>query len=206
MGGPSWYIAESRSYVGYEPDKAAFEVALNRLREFPDAVVLNDQIPEGGRQEFDALVALEVLEHLDDDIGALTQWVDWVTPGGIVIVSVPAKAARFGPYDAAVGHFRRYEREELRDLITLAGLLDPQVMAYGMPIGYLLETVRNRVLVHRLPVVDGDVQRTLRSGRSFQPLRYVNLVTAVMWPFQLLQRGFVRTSFGIGWVATGRVA
>ncbi|MCH7901203.1 MAG: class I SAM-dependent methyltransferase [Acidobacteria bacterium] len=206
MGGPSWYIADSRSYVGYEPDTAAFEVASSRLKDLPDAIVFNDQIPEEGRQEFDALVALEVLEHLEDDLGALNHWVDWVTPGGIVIISVPAKAARFGPWDAAVGHFRRYEREELRHLMASAGLTDPQVLAYGMPIGYLLETVRNRVLVHRLPVVDGDVQRTLRSGRSFQPLRYVNLVTAVMWPFQLLQRGFVRTSFGIGWVATGRVA
>jgi SAM-dependent methyltransferase len=198
-------MADSRSYVGYEPDTIAFEIAASRLEELPDAVVLNDPIPEEGRQEFDALVALEVLEHLEDDLGALSRWVDWVTPGGMVIISVPAKAARFGPYDSAVGHFRRYERDELRVLMTSAGLVDTDVMAYGMPIGYLLEAVRNQILFHRLPGVDGDVEKTLRSGRSFQPSKYGNLVTAAMWPFQMMQRGFVHTSLGIGWVATGRV-
>ena len=206
MGGPSWYIADSRSYVGYEPDTAAFEVVSSRLKELPDAIVFNDQIPEEGRQEFDALVALEVLEHLEDDLGALNHWVDWVAPGGIVIISVPAKAARFGPWDAAVGHFRRYEREELRHLMASAGLTDPQVLAYGMPIGYLLEAVRNRALVNRLPTVSGDLERTLRSGRSFQPSKHANLMTVAMWPFRVLQSGFVHTSLGTGWIATGRVA
>jgi SAM-dependent methyltransferase len=206
MGGPSWYIADSRSYVGYEPDTAAFEVVSSRLKDLPDAIVFNDQIPEEGRQEFDALVALEVLEHLEDDLGALNHWVDWVAPGGIVIISVPAKAARFGPWDAAVGHFRRYEREELRHLMASAGLTDPQVLAYGMPIGYLLEAVRNRALVNRLPAVNGDLERTLRSGRSFQPSKHANLVTAAMWPFRILQSGFVHTNLGTGWIATGRVA
>lgn len=205
IGALSYRLAEGRRYEGYEPDATSFEIARQHLSAFAGAVVHNAPLPEEPTGLFDALVALEVLEHLDDDKAALFQWTRWVSAGGSVILSVPAKEDRFGPMDRAVGHVRRYDRDRLEELMEAAGLQEIRLLAYGMPLGYLLEYVRNRLLARRLPDAGDANARTSASGRSFQPSSNPALIATMLWPFRMMQRPFSRTEFGIGWVATGRV-
>lgn len=204
VGATSWRIARGRRYRGYEPDPESFAVAAKRLRTIPDATVRNSHLPETPQVSADGLVAFEVLEHIKDDQGALEEWIEWIRPGGLVLLSVPAHKHRFGPMDTAVGHYRRYGRDDIVSLLQAAGFSDIQVRAYGMPVGYVLEWVRNRMLVRRMARV-GREEGTRRSGRSFQPKRWAAvLVTIVMAPFVLMQKPFARTELGIGWIAWGR--
>jgi SAM-dependent methyltransferase len=202
LGAASWYLAQGRKYVGYEPDAESHEVAAERLSSMSDVALVNAQIPETPTGSFDALVALEVLEHISDDGPALENWAKWVRPGGLVVISVPAHQSRFGPMDEAVGHYRRYERPQLASLMADAGLTGVSISAYGMPIGYLLEWVRNRFLSRRMGSVSVQ-EGTARSGRSFQPRSGGRLIRALMFPFRLMQRPFDNTDLGIGWVAWG---
>lgn len=84
-------------------------------------------VHEGGvesippRAEFDAVIALDVIEHIEDDLAALRHMHRALAPAGRLILSVPALSRLFGPKDVAVGHFRRYDRQPLRDLVTRAG-------------------------------------------------------------------------------------
>ena len=57
---------------------------------------------------FDAALALDVIEHIDDDRAALTQVGRFVRPGGLVVVSVPALPDLFTEFDQIQGHRRRY--------------------------------------------------------------------------------------------------
>ncbi|MBW3624786.1 MAG: class I SAM-dependent methyltransferase [Armatimonadetes bacterium] len=71
---------------------------------------------------FDALTALDVIEHLDDDLAAAREIRRVLKPGGVAIVSVPAFMFLWSEHDIALHHRRRYRAGELRDLFRRAGL------------------------------------------------------------------------------------
>ena len=67
-------------------------------------------------QQFDTIVYIDVLEHIDNDREELNQAASRLRPGGRLIVLSPAHQRLFSPFDAAIGHFRRYNRPMLRSL------------------------------------------------------------------------------------------
>lgn len=70
----------------------------------------------------DTVVALNVLEHIPDDRGALRSLAEAVRPGGSIVLWVPAYPALYGEFDRLVGHVRRYRPAQLRAAVTDAGL------------------------------------------------------------------------------------
>lgn len=66
---------------------------------------------------FDLVLALDVIEHTEDDGAFVDRLAGWLRPNGHLIVTVPAHQSLFGPHDVALGHFRRYSRSGLVDLI-----------------------------------------------------------------------------------------
>jgi SAM-dependent methyltransferase len=66
---------------------------------------------------FDAVVLLNVLEHIERDDLALTQLHRILRPGGILIAEVPAGPGLYDSYDAHLMHFRRYG---MRSFVSLA--------------------------------------------------------------------------------------
>jgi glycosyltransferase involved in cell wall biosynthesis len=75
------------------------------------------------RHEFDTVVCLNVLEHIEDHEGALQRLYDVLVPGGRLALFVPADQKLFGTMDTQVGHFRRYSREDLQQVIEAAGFV-----------------------------------------------------------------------------------
>lgn len=65
---------------------------------------------------FDTLLYIDVLEHIEDDAGELRRVAEHLRPGGRVVVLSPAHQWLFTPFDAAIGHFRRYNKRSLRRL------------------------------------------------------------------------------------------
>jgi SAM-dependent methyltransferase len=86
---------------------------------------------------FDTVVCVNVLEHIEDDVKALTLFRQLVTEAnGQVLIFVPAVQAAYGPLDAALGHHRRYSKRTLRRAFDAAGL-DLVALRYTNPIGLL---------------------------------------------------------------------
>lgn len=69
----------------------------------------------------DSATAFNVIEHIEDDVAALAALRTALPPGGRAAFLVPAHAALYGAFDAAVGHHRRYGLEELAGKATRAG-------------------------------------------------------------------------------------
>ncbi|MEM7234944.1 MAG: class I SAM-dependent methyltransferase [Planctomycetota bacterium] len=117
---------EQTEWVALEPDGGLAE----RMREevqggaFPVPV----DVREGTLSEidtaesFDAILYIDVLEHIEDDAGELARVAERLRPGGCAIVLCPAHQFLFTPFDEAIGHFRRYNRSMYR-AITPASLV-----------------------------------------------------------------------------------
>jgi SAM-dependent methyltransferase len=69
----------------------------------------------------DTIVALNVVEHVAEDVEALRCMASMLQPGGRAIILVPALPALFGSLDQELGHHRRYTRRTLRDRMEQAG-------------------------------------------------------------------------------------
>ena len=69
----------------------------------------------------DAIVLLNVLEHIGDDEVALRHCFRMIRPGGLVVIEVPAGPGLFDDYDRELMHFRRYSARELRRKVEAAG-------------------------------------------------------------------------------------
>ena len=74
------------------------------------------------REPFDAVVMLDVIEHVEDPVKVLSHAARVLTPSGVIIVTVPAYPCLYSEWDKRLGHYRRYTRKMLRDNAEQAGL------------------------------------------------------------------------------------
>ena len=70
----------------------------------------------------DSVVAINVLEHIEDDAGALRSLATAVQPGGSIVLWVPGYQQLYGEFDRKVGHVRRYTPSTLASAVRRAGL------------------------------------------------------------------------------------
>jgi len=73
-------------------------------------------------ESVDAVVALDVFEHIEDHAAAFAEASRVLKPGGALVLSVPAFMSLWGPHDVALMHFRRYRRAEVASRLEAAGL------------------------------------------------------------------------------------
>ena len=130
-------MLEERGYdvVSSDFSPAAVDVLRDRVR---GGVVRADMtdLPLPDRS-FDAVVAGEVIEHIEDDRGALSESVRVLRPGGVLALSVPAHPEWFGSSDRWAGHVRRYTRPRLEQAIGDAGLALERLRPWGFPVSAL---------------------------------------------------------------------
>lgn len=88
---------------------------------------------------FAGIAAGEVLEHLDDDLGAVAEWARVLAPGGVLAVTVPAGPDRMNAFDRRIGHRRRYSRRQLAGTLMAAGLTVESINGWGWPVGRLYD-------------------------------------------------------------------
>ena len=166
-------------------------MAHQRITRFGGRVLHGDNtsLPPGA--QYDLVCAFEVLEHIDDDAGALDQWLPLVKPGGHLLLSVPADPHRFGPSDVIAGHYRRYTAEQLGRRLIEAGAADLQITHYGWPLAYLLDMVRDKVAARRLAgASEVPEERSAGSGRFLQPTGQLagQAIKVAVFPWALVQR------------------
>jgi SAM-dependent methyltransferase len=95
--------------------------ALNRLAARGGRTVpAGDALPFDDRS-FDAVLAFEVVEHVENDTGLLEEMARVARPGGVLILSTPVHASMWSPLDDACGHVRRDEPDVLFEKIRAAG-------------------------------------------------------------------------------------
>lgn len=102
--------------LGVDPSAAALDRAKRR---FPSAEFIHGEAPAALGERFtegDALLMLDVLEHVADDGGLLDRITSAARCGAVLLMTVPADPELWSPHDEAFGHHRRYTLETFREL------------------------------------------------------------------------------------------
>lgn len=74
--------------------------------------------------KFDAIICMNVLEHIEADAATLRQMIELLNPHGTLFLLVPAHQFLYSDFDRAAGHFRRYNKRALQELLAgMAGVV-----------------------------------------------------------------------------------
>lgn len=82
--------------------------------------------------QFNAVVMLDVLEHIEDDTAMLRSLFPAFAPGGRLVIKVPAMPSIYNSLDRAVGHFRRYSRANLRRAVADSGYRSEAIWGFNL--------------------------------------------------------------------------
>ena len=124
-----------------------------------------------------SLVSMCVIEHLDDDLGALREYHRVLRPGGVLFVSVPAYQWLWGTHDELAAHRRRYSARRLIETVEAAGfevdrhtflfsfLVPPAILMRRTPLRRLLTVTEDEMsMMH--PAVDAGFALLARAERA----------------------------------------
>jgi SAM-dependent methyltransferase len=140
----------SRRWVCLEPDMtlcARLHEEVHRLNLHRKCQVVNGTLADLPRSDgFDAILYLDVLEHIGDDAGELRRTAMFLRPGGALVVLAPAHPWLYTPFDRAIGHHRRYTKKSLRNVVP-PGLTEHMLM-YLDSVG-LSASIANRLLLRQ---------------------------------------------------------
>lgn len=199
--------------VGVDQSVSALRIASTLLAGNP-AARLSWSCDGLDPASFDQLAAFEVLEHIEDDHGALADWSRYLKPGGTLLVSVPAHPARWNPADVWAGHYRRYTREDLETLVRRAGFEVETVKCYGFPVANIMERLSAGIYARQTAKRGGDRMgqddRTCASGTDrslltrLWPIYSSAPATAIMRLIWRIQRQFLDGDRGIGYLVVAR--
>jgi SAM-dependent methyltransferase len=135
-------------------------------------------------ETFDAVLSMDVIEHVDDDAVAIRRMIALVRSGGLLLVSVPALPELYGEFDAIQGHRRRYTERALRDLLESSGLIAVQTLWWGRLAYYLIRYQRSDKKSMPGDTPDETYLRYLALPEN--PLRWA--LDAVFWADRWLTR------------------
>jgi ubiquinone/menaquinone biosynthesis C-methylase UbiE len=96
---------------GIDIDERAIEIC--RQRGIKQVMVADAQETGFKEEQFDVLIASDVLEHIKDEDKALREWYRILKPGGTLIIFVPAFQFLWSNHDEVNRHFRRYSKSAL---------------------------------------------------------------------------------------------
>ncbi len=91
---------------------------------------------------FDTVLCLNVLEHIEKDDNAISTFASVLAPGGRLHLQVPAMNRLYGEIDRTIGHFRRYDRDELTARLRSHGFEIDEASYFNLPgaIGWYLNS------------------------------------------------------------------
>ncbi len=110
-------LLESLKHQGYtntygiDISEKAIDVCKNRGLD--NVLVSPGEVTNFSDNKFDVIIASDILEHIEDDNKALSEWYRILKPGGILLVFVPAFNFLWSQHDEVNFHYRRYTKRSL---------------------------------------------------------------------------------------------
>lgn len=132
IGNITRYLLKAEQLVVTEISDENIFYLNRRFGEYPDFKILKQYITDANIDElrsynFDTVVIINVLEHIKDDKGVLATIRKVIQKDGRLLILVPALPYLLGDLDISVGHYRRYSKKDLVDLLHSAGFFIEEI-------------------------------------------------------------------------------
>lgn len=153
-------------------------------------------------QQFDCVIACEVLEHVEDDRIFLQKANDLLTGFGQLILSVPAREKYWSKDDEIVGHYRRYEKQDLYEKLIETGYSQIKIAAYGFPFQNLVRLGRISLagLQYNKKVKWDQKKQSQQSAFMIKNNPYINLLGLVLNKYTIYPLNVIASLFnGMDW-------
>ncbi len=117
--------SESREIVAVDIDSESVQQVQMRYQDCPNVTafqgdICDERLPDIVGTDYDSVLSVNVLEHIQDDTQALSTMRRALRPGGHLLLVVPAHQVLYNRMDTSIGHYRRYSRplfaRRMRDL------------------------------------------------------------------------------------------
>jgi SAM-dependent methyltransferase len=186
---------------GYDFSAMAYQSAKTRISE---SIRLFEHENEIRKNAYDYLMAFEVLEHIQEDERALKQFGSYLRKNGRIVLSVPAHMSKWGNIDISAGHYRRYEKDELKEKLRAADFNPILFWNYGYPLSLALDPMLNKSCAQDLEAKK-KMQReelTKESGVKRKKTIFNQVASSdiLLFPFYVLQRFFLNKDLGSGYL------
>ncbi|HEV8144799.1 MAG TPA: glycosyltransferase [Bryobacteraceae bacterium] len=134
----------------------------------------------------DTVICLNVVEHIENDRGALANIFHALGKGGRAIILVPEGQSVFGTIDVALGHFRRYSEAELKGKMEEVGFQVEQIIRFNRisrPAWFVSGRIlkRTRLGLHQMRLYDRMVWLWRRIDRLL-PWRPTSIIAIARKP------------------------
>jgi len=141
---------EQESWLCLEPDSALTTQIPAALADLPERGIVTTRTGTlrdlAATEVFDTILYIDVLEHIEDDLGEMRSALTHLQSGGKIVVLSPAHPWLFTEFDRALGHFRRYTRRSLMACTPAGATL---VEIYALDSFGLMASVANKLLLHQ---------------------------------------------------------
>ncbi len=148
-------LAEFGNVHGIEMSEAALNLAQQR---YPDFHLCQGAIPSCLPEQYDLICLFDVLEHIEDDHGAIDWIADYLCSNGRIALSVPAFPVLWSSHDELAHHKRRYVKSDLLALFRNRFVIDTCCYFNS----HLFPAILSARLIQRLFRSDG--KRDKRAG------------------------------------------
>jgi SAM-dependent methyltransferase len=100
-------------------------------------------------KSFDSILYIDVIEHIEDDAAELRHAASLLKSKGYLFIIVPAHQFLYSPFDKMIGHYRRYNKQRLKQAIPES--LSIQKIIYLDCVGYFASLMNRWLLKQQLP-------------------------------------------------------
>ncbi len=145
-------------------------------------------------ERFALVLATDIVEHVDDDVRALSEIRRVLAPGGTAVITVPAFESLWGVQDDVSHHKRRYRKRQLEERMGAAGLEGVEVFYFNYLLFFPIWLARQLIHLFRLKVQNENLVNTSSINRVLTAIFTLDVHTA-RW---------VHAPFGVSILAIAR--
>ena len=143
--------------------------------------------------QFSTILAMDIVEHIDDDITAFKKIHSLLLPGGHLLVTVPSNPREWRWDDDFFGHFRRYTEEEMRQKMTQTGFSVLEIWDFTFPVFWLMRRLYTRL--KPAPSHSSHDKMTRTKGSSLARAWEIPLISDLLSKDNILWRALYKWQF-----------
>lgn len=159
-------------------------------------------------RKYDAIFCLEALEHIKDDQLAIKKIYNLLKKGGVFVMSSPGHMSEWTKMDEIKGHYRRYERKELKEKYKKANFKIEVLYTYGFPFLWMLRRITGtgKFIKSFTQHLDKESRGKESSIQEEYNPKLKNIVAnpyLLYFPFKIMDL-FLNTDLGFGYLVVAK--